>query len=120
MEKKRTHQVQSLSQFLELVRQEPIQVPEVTTLPESVSMLMPANLYMRRDLLIELLKANLLAMDENMSAMALTDDERVELKAVRAQRDEFLAWAQRETAEYLFMGLYPVNGNLPVEDEDAE
>ena len=120
MDQKRTHQVESLDQFLDIVKQEPIQVPEITApLPEGTSMLTPVNLYLRRDLLIHVLEANLTASQENTVAMALTDDERAELEAARQQREELLAWAQQETAEYLYMALYPVDGNLPIEEDEA-
>jgi len=87
-------------------------------LPRGVNMLMPVELGINRDLLINLLSASIQELYRHMRSLPspLSERELAEMEGALQQQLTFRAWASGHPSNYVSIAMYPVTEVDPIED----
>lgn len=78
------------------------------SVPGTVSMLRPLELYLNRKWLQELCRDSLTRIRSERKPDQETDDQRKAGRRAEQQRIDFLAWLQQQKDEEIYIALYPV------------
>jgi endonuclease/exonuclease/phosphatase family metal-dependent hydrolase len=70
---------------------------------------LPLDLYIDRELLMELLEQNMSAIVENAAHIDRDDESRAETTAMLLERESFLAWLISHPGPNVYVALYPLS-----------
>lgn len=87
------------------------------SVPGTVSMLRPLELYLNRKWIQELVRESLQRLQSNRHPQDETPTQRKDAVRAIQQRVDFLSWLQRQPDDELYMALYPVSEDGLSEDD---
>ena len=76
---------------------------------------LPLDLYLDRDLLMEIVEQNMAAIVQNAAFLDHDDEGRAETTAMLLERESFLAWLVSHPGPNVYVALYPLSEEAPPE-----